>query len=181
MDWHNVPGKFPEAHYEIDVAWSFLENWLTSMDERVAHEDEEWTGGLELDPDYQRSHVWTESQQRAFVEYSLKGGEGGRLLYWNSIGWGQVFTQRVELVDGKQRLEAVRKFIRGDLTVFGGHRLENARSLGLDFRFRMRIAGLPTRADVLRWYLSINAGGTPHTEEELDRVRNLLEAEEEGS
>jgi hypothetical protein len=33
---------------------------------------------------------------------------------------------------------------------------------------------LKTEAEVLRWYLEINAGGTPHTEEELDKVRKML-------
>lgn len=36
---------------------------------------------------------------------------------------------------------------------------------------------LRTRAEVLRWYLQLNSGGVVHTEEELARVRALLEAE----
>lgn len=41
--------------------------------------------------------------------------------------------------------------------------------------FKFRICNLRTEAEVLRLYLAINAGGTPHTEEELNRVRRMLE------
>jgi len=31
--------------------------------------------GLNLDPDFQRAHVWTEDKQIAFVEFCLRGGQ----------------------------------------------------------------------------------------------------------
>jgi hypothetical protein len=40
--------------------------------------------------------------------------------------------------------------------------------------FKWRIYELPTRADVLRYYLAMNAGGTPHPAAEIERVRVLL-------
>jgi len=36
------------------------------------------------------------------------------------------------------------------------------------------IHGFTKRSDLLNHYLSINSGGTPHSAEELDRVRALL-------
>jgi hypothetical protein len=33
------------------------------------------------------------------------------------------------------------------------------------------------RADVMRWYLQVNYGGTPHTDEELNKVRSMLAEE----
>lgn len=169
MNWKNIPGKYPEARYEIDVSWRYLEEWLKEMDE----------SGINLDPEYQRAHVWTKDQQRAYVEYALRGGEGGLVLYWNSAGWGSECEVGVlELVDGKQRMQAVRQFMAGELGVFDDNRLENPRKLNYgDHRFRMRVCGLKTRSEVLQWYLAINAGGTPHSEDELDRVRNLLSVE----
>jgi len=43
---------------------------------------------------------------------------------------------------------------------------------------RININDLPTRKDVLQWYLQMNTGGTVHTEEEINRVKMLLEKEE---
>ena len=40
---------------------------------------------------------------------------------------------------------------------------------------RVNINDLKTRREVLQWYIDMNAGGTPHSKEEIDRVRGLLE------
>ena len=39
---------------------------------------------------------------------------------------------------------------------------------------RVNINDLKTRDEVLQWYIDINAGGTPHTKEEIERVRAML-------
>lgn len=39
---------------------------------------------------------------------------------------------------------------------------------------RININDLKTRDEVLQWYIDINAGGTPHTKEEIERVRAML-------
>jgi hypothetical protein len=169
--------QFPQAHYEINVDWGYLESWL---EDKNREKEETGFRGLELNPDFQRMHVWTPEQQSHYVEYILRGGESGRVLYWNHPNWMGSFKGYLTLVDGKQRMEAVRAFLRNEVEVFGGYRLKEMepRFVGLGHAdFRMRIAKLPTRKQMLQWYLMINAGGTPHTSDELDRVRALLAAE----
>jgi hypothetical protein len=170
MDFNDIP-QFPQAHYKVNVGWNYLESWLEEFSQY---------GELDLDPDYQRVHVWTPEQQTAYVEFILQGGESGRLLYWNHASWMRFKPgDKMELVDGKQRLEAVRAFLRDEVAAFGRVRSEfkgSIRLTGPDFE--MKVAKLPTRAEVLRWYLAINAGGTPHTPEEIERVRGLLAEEE---
>ena len=161
--------KFPQAHYEVTQSWRDVETWLGHYVEDLK---------LDLDPDFQRPHVWTKKQQIAFVEYGLCGGEGGMVLYLNHPGWMASFKGDFVIVDGKQRLEAVRAFVRGDIPAFGHLCSEYTDRLGITSpSFRLRIACLKTRADMLRWYLGINAGGTPHRKEDLDKVRALLEIE----
>ena len=36
-----------------------------------------------------------------------------------------------------------------------------------------------TEEDVLTWYIEMNTGGTPHTKEEIDKVKQLLEEKKE--
>jgi len=43
-----------------------------------------------------------------------------------------------------------------------------------DIRFEFRFCSLETREEVLQLYLNINAGGTPHSAEEIERVRAML-------
>lgn len=42
---------------------------------------------------------------------------------------------------------------------------------------RVNINNLQTRKEVLQWYIEFNSGGTVHTKEEIDRVKELLAAE----
>ena len=167
--------RFPQAHYKVNIGWDYLEDWLIQQSEK---------GGsgqtLELDPDFQRAHVWTKEQQVRYCEYIIRGGEGSRILYWNHPNWMGSFKGALTLVDGKQRLEAVRAFLRDEVIVFDNYRysdMDRRTVVRCNLDFVVQIASLKKRRDVLNWYLMINAGGTPHTVEELGRVRALLAAE----
>ena len=167
--------QFPTVRYQVDHSWAHLEEALESYADRG---ESGQFGGLDLSPDYQRAHVWSYDQQQAFVEYQLMGGEVGKILVFNCPDWGMGFKHPLELVDGKQRLESVRAFMRGDLEVFGGHRIGDFDKIpAMHYSFKFHICSLKTRADILKLYLKINAGGTPHTRDELDRVRAMLIAE----
>ncbi len=161
---------FPRCPYRVDVSWIGLESHI---------EPERMGLTLDLDPDFQRAHVWTSAQQTAYVEYILQGGTSGCELYFNCAGWQKDWRGPYVIVDGKQRLEAVRRFMRGEIPAFGALRPEYADEPDmLIARFSWNIAALETRAEVLEWYLNFNAGGTVHTQDELDRVRRLLIAEQ---
>jgi hypothetical protein len=38
----------------------------------------------------------------------------------------------------------------------------------------IHVNNLKTEKEVLQWYIDMNAGGTPHTTEEIDRVKKLI-------
>lgn len=175
MKFQDIP-QLPKAYYSVTIPW-------TSIEANIDRYAETWTdektgkikGGLNLDPDYQRTHVWTREQQIAYVEYMLQGGEVGRTLTFNAIGWMSTYEQPMELVDGKQRLEAVRAFLRDEFKIFGHLYSEFEGKLSFtDHSFTFAVCSLSTREEVLNLYLNINAGGTPHTKEELNKVRKML-------
>jgi hypothetical protein len=160
---------FPGKVYEVDVAWTALERTIAH------HVDDE---GLDLSPDFQRGHVWTLEQRSAYVEYILRGGEGGKLLSFNRSGWlGSGPDGPYQIIDGLQRLTTAQMFMRDEVPAFGRLLSKFVGRLRMHVGFKWRIYELPTRADVLRYYLQLNAGGTPHPAEEIARVRGLLEAE----
>jgi hypothetical protein len=162
---------FPRCSYRCDVSWSQLEFHINS-----AGRDKDF---LNLNPDFQRAHVWTPDQQIAYCEYILQGGTSGKELYFNCPGFQSGSSRGpYVIVDGKQRLEAVRRFMRSEIPAFGHLRTEYSDAPGmLTARFSWNIAEIETRAEVLEWYLNFNAGGTVHTSAELEKVRALLEAE----
>jgi hypothetical protein len=167
-----------DANYRVNIGWSYLEKWIESQNEGPLCQ-------INLDPDFQRAHVWDEQKQIRYVEYRLRMGMSGRDIYWNHPTWQNFknqktpFDSELVLVDGKQRIEAVRRFMRNEIKAFGylfNQYTDKLRMIGVDFV--MHVNDLRTRAEVLQWYIDINAGGVAHTEEEINKVKALLEAEQ---
>jgi hypothetical protein len=160
-----------EPSWRVDVG---LQDLARFVDQAVTND------GLDLDPDFQRGHVWTEAQQIAFMEFMIRRGRTGRDLYFNSPDWPTMAERgQYVIVDGKQRLTAALRFVRGEIPVFGYrlHEFKDSNRMRLHLSFGWNINSLRTRAEVLTWYLEFNSAGTPHTTKELDRVRALLEKE----
>lgn len=166
--FRDIP-QFPTAHYECDVGWRYVEDILTTWGDTCGGK----MGGLDLSPIYQREHVWERTQQVAYVEYILRGGEVGKNIIWNSPDWGGSYRRTTELVDGKQRLEAVRAFLRDEYRAFGHLYSDFTDRLPIGLGFKFRVCQIEDEVGILDLYLNINAGGTPHKPEELDRVRKL--------
>jgi len=80
----------------------------------------------------------------------------------------------MELVDGKQRFEAARKFMRNEISVFGSLYRDFTDHLPLQVSFSINVNNLKTRAEVLQWYIDLNAGGVAHTDDEISKVRAML-------
>lgn len=180
MTRKDIPEFFRPPNYNVTVNWDYLECQLQSYDDRGSKTFK--MGGLDLNPDFQRGHVWTEPQQIAYVEFCLKGGQSSRDILFNQPGWGDNYHGTMVLIDGKQRLEAVRKFVRNELPIFDGHYLKDFEDWKILLRsnyayFNFKINNLPTRKEELEWYLQLNTGGVVHTDEEIMKVKKLLEAE----
>lgn len=167
-----IPQFTEFGNYTVTVPWNAIERQLESFGEGT---------GIDLDPDFQRGHVWTELQQVRFVEFILRGGRSGKDILFNQPSWrsGPIRDDEpMQLVDGKQRLQAARRFMNGEIRAFGTLRSEFAEArLPLNVHFDFTVNDLKTRAEVLQWYLDLNDGGVVHASEEIARVRGLLAAE----
>jgi hypothetical protein len=167
-----IPQFTKTPGYHVTAGWDYLcEHWIP---ENVKE------GGLQLDPDFQRVHCWTEDKQVQYIEYIMRGGISGRNIYFNHPGWMKSFKGEFVLVDGKQRIEAVRRFMENEIKAFGWlyEDFRKTRNiLSMDCHFDLWINDLPTRKDVLQWYLDLNTGGVVHTTAEIEKVRKMLEAE----
>jgi hypothetical protein len=138
--------------------------------------------GIDMDPDYQRGHVWTTAQQSAFVGHLLEGGRVQPLII-NQGPDGQM--NPAELVDGKQRMTACLAWSRDEIpAVISDGRKFYLSDLDEDGQRQCRmgigmIYGIVmlTRPECLKLYLRLNSCGVAHTEAELARVREMLAKE----
>lgn len=162
--FQDIPQFTRDGNWECDYPLDRLHAFIVESQEKF---------GLNLDPDFQRAHVWIEEQQIAWLEFFLRGGKTGRVIYLNQADWPSSHGEFV-CVDGKQRIEAVRRFVANEIPAFGTLYKEFTDKLRVCQTMRVNVNSLTTRAEVIQWYIEMNAGGTPHTAAEIERVRKLL-------
>lgn len=166
------------ALYEVDTFWHTAKEQIESIGQDY--------GGLEMMPDYQRGHVWTSEQQERYIENMMKGAvpTSGRLLQFNCPDWNDSahgesdLPSGLQCLDGLQRFTSVQRFLANEIRPFG---LPLSEFMGTAYspkryRFRIAIFGYRTRREVLGHYLDYNDGGTPHSPDEIARVRGMLAA-----
>lgn len=168
----DIPQLTRWGNYAVDIPLDYLPKQIQNYTD----------DGLVMCPDFQRGHVWTEHQQIAYVEYLLRGGLSGRDMFFNCPSWHQTVPagtyDEFVCVDGLQRTTAILRFVNDELKVFGSKFSEYTDSMRMSMQtVRIHVNDLPSRADVLRWYIEMNAGGTPHTKEEISRVKDMLNSE----
>jgi len=69
------------------------------------------------------------------------------------------------------------RFMNNEIKVFGSYLNDFEDKLPRDIDLLFNVNNLKTRKEVLQWYIEFNSAGTPHTDEEINRVKMLLENE----
>lgn len=176
----------PSNFYKVDVTVDGLRRWVDQT-----HSDQaSMGGGLELNPDFQRGHVWTEEQRIAFCE-SFVRGQASALFLFNCPSYnerirqgGDLHPEMVQCIDGLQRLTALMDFAADEVPVFGGSVASDLAGTAFSIKrlhTQVRVYSMRTRAELLGFYLDLNSGGTVHSKEELARVRSMLAAAQSAS
>jgi uncharacterized protein with ParB-like and HNH nuclease domain len=172
---NDIPKFTSWGNYSVHIQWAYLAEQLANYAEN----------NVQLDPDFQRGHVWSTEQQAAYIEFCLKGGKSGRDILFNNPNWTHIRNNSYNdfvLVDGLQRITAVTKFMNNELAVFNGNLLQDftctigdiRRQVLRGQRFTVYINDLQSKKEVLQWYLDLNSGGVVHSPEELSRVKEML-------
>lgn len=178
MKLEDIKMLMPCSSYEVNVNLNYIDKWLEDIEEDY---------GLELNPDFQRGNVWTEEQQIKYVEFFLRGGKTANTIYFNCPQFQMGSCNEIDnpdilpmqCIDGLQRLTALRKFIHGELKVFGGNTINDFEDKKLLLRqyqtLKFNVNNMQKKSDIIKWYLDFNNGGTVHDRSELDRVKKLLD------
>ena len=135
---------------------------------------------LNLNPDYQRDHVWTLEQSGAFVYHIFSGGTTPRLYITTPDNYDSH-----EILDGKQRFTALFGFVEGTIPLIlpsGEHIYRDdidPQILKVQFRRITLPFGIikQSRKQAMELYVRLNSAGSVHTKEEIDKVKELLNKE----
>ncbi|RTL42914.1 MAG: DUF262 domain-containing protein [Burkholderiales bacterium] len=141
-------------------------------------------------PPWQRPSVWDAQRQRAFIEGILLGFPPGAIVTvepdWTSGPGGHAVVKKGSgwLIDGQQRVTAIREFVEGPLTVFDGlgyRDLARAEQLRRFDRVVLTRICLPNDTDeqtLKALYRRMNYGGVAHTQEDLARLGDAADGAE---
>lgn len=139
-------------------------------------------GMLQMVPDFQRGHVWTKAQQVAYIESLMKGVAPKTIRFatgnWISNLKPDGYMKNLYCLDGLQRVTAVIDFVNGEFAVCDGQitYAGNEDYFRSYCKLEFEVLEIETREELLETYIAINAGGTAHPTEEINRVKGLLEA-----
>lgn len=146
---------------------------------------------LELNPIFQRGRVWSVEQQIAFVEKLLQHPQSvDRSIHFNDLrvfarvnptAENSMVANKIVCLDGLQRLTALSDFMDGKFAIFGDitwQKLQEAEDFlnimgdcDLEFHFY----SFETNEEVINFYVDFNSKGVPHSAQEIERVKMLLE------
>jgi len=167
IKFRDIP-QITVAKYHVDISWNHMVEWLEDVK-------------VNMDPDFQREYIWTQTQKKQYIEWVLRGGNSGKDIYFNHPNWFKGFKGEMVIVDGKQRVNAVLDFLGNKIKAYDCYynQYEN-KITPLCCSFSVYVADLEHKKDVLQWYIDMNTGGTCHTNEEIEHVKNLLKEENAG-
>lgn len=134
--------------------------------------------GLDTEPDYQRALCWDADDNLAYIESVFEGRDLGKFVVVRLDYTGKFCY---ELLDGKQRLNALRMFYEDRLYYRG--KLFSQLSWSDQNRFEATAVAFAemsrvTRAQKLKVFLKVNIGGRPQDPAWLRRVESMLKHEE---
>ena len=170
----------PRADYSVTIHLHRLEDSLARYEE-----DAKSRGGTyDLNPDFQRGHVWTRPQRVAFMEAVFRG-TAPMTFRFNSPAFGSARAGDINpddfvCIDGLQRLTTLLMFGRDEFEVFGrkssgfGRPGTGGAFMLARYHATFQVFAFTYRRDLLQFYVDLNAGGTVHTEDEILRVRKMM-------
>lgn len=136
-------------------------------------------GELNMNPEYQRELVWGTEHKIAFIELLLSGLPIGHFAV-ATISTDD--TYMVEVVDGKQRLNAIMSFMNNEFGIHIGDELVYFSDMNISEQRKFRNMPLPVcelleANDLIvrvRYFYLVNFTGVPQSDEHRMRVEKML-------
>lgn len=170
-----APNKLVKSHYHVH--FKDLINHLKEL------EDSGFT--VELNPEFQRGHVWTLEQQITFIEDFVAGKlpEHIKRVLFNSIyddenTADEQVRGKMLCIDGLQRLTACLDFINGKFNIYNGrvnyqHLLETGVIHRAKYLLSFDFYEIKSYKELLQLYIDLNSRGTVHSADEIERVQQM--------
>lgn len=160
----NIPG----CTYHVNVSLGYLRHAIKQYN-------------LNLTPEYQRDYIWTKNQKEKFIGAFLENPKSIPPIW---INWTKKEEQRdsSELIDGQQRIKSCLEWLDniiiakcpcGTKIAYKNLSEIDNRIISNSISFDWNFVEL-SKKEVMEFYIRLNCGGTVHTENEIDKIKNMI-------
>ena len=124
-------------------------------------------GKLVIQPEYQRNYIYNDGKRDVAVIDSLLKGYPLGLIYFNVDG------DRLEVLDGQQRITSVGRFLTGKFAIRVSGKEQTFSSLPIEDQELLKKSTLlvyecqGTEREIKEWFQTINIAGVPLSKQEL--------------
>lgn len=175
--WYNIH-KLTNNQTSIiknkDLQLSFSQQCIDSLLSKVLF------FGVDFDPDYQRDFVWNDKDKEKLIQSVFENTDIGKFVFVK-LPWKDADSPAYQILDGKQRLSALVDYYLNKFPYNGFFYDDLMTSDQYWFKnHAVSIAELPeniSRKQILKTFILLNTAGHVVEEEQLEKVRLLLEKE----
>ena len=172
-EWHEIfkydCAKQTTFRQEEKYFLRFLNAGIDSLLLKIYH------AGVDFDVEYQREHVWELDDKIALIDSIFNNIDIGKFVFvQRDFG---VDDKLYEIIDGKQRLTAIKEFYEDRFQYKGFYFSELSNSdkhkflgHGVAFGFLEK----PNKAAIYETFIKLNTCGKPMATKHLDKVKELL-------
>jgi hypothetical protein len=174
MPIQDDPAAIPSMRRNEDIRISYQQR-----DVRALLSMYHTSSGLDLDPNYQRGHVWSDDQKVSLIDSIFRNVDIGKFTVIRRP-FSEELDCYYEMLDGKQRTQALIEFYQDGFKYRGRYYSELHPFDRYHFKgYNISYAETEplTRSQKYRYFLILNTAGTPMSEGHLDKVRDMLATE----
>lgn len=145
-------------------------------------------GAFDYNAEYQRDYVWKNKQQQEFLHTLISGFPLGTIAVAKHKDWLGRNGPWLEVVDGKQRLMTLEKFIMGEIALrlkgmdVWWSKLTRPEQLafGRPFLPLLTLDGAD-KAAILEYFIAVNFSGVPQSTKHKQLVMQMREDKKNGN
>ena len=169
MPWYSVYPLLVEEEsliQNIDLRIHYLNTGIESSLNKIYYQ------GINFDVPYQRDYCWTLEDKISLIDSIFNQVEIGKVVFAE-----RDIMKPLEVIDGKQRLSAIRDFYEDKFTYKGKKYSELSRKDQRYFeQYHLPMAILNTDDDeyILRQFIRLNTSGKVTTVEDIEKAKSLL-------
>lgn len=172
--WTSVYKKNPNAVvFETDSVNHFMNHFSNTSLESIVNMF--IFDRFRFDTEYQRDYAWSEDDKNRLLDSIFAGRDIGKFIFVKNP-----FPEKMDILDGKQRISTILDFYLGKIA-YRGVKWHEISPQSQDVFMNLMIQKVELdgtnlkKSDLLKIFLNVNTGGVPQTPEHIQRVQNMLE------